>query len=292
MKRIALLAAAASTLVLAGCASAPSAADGTINIVASTNVYGDIAQTIGGDLVTVTSLIDGAGQDPHSFEASAQDQLAISKADIVIENGGGYDDFVDTLLEASGSTPEVIDVYANYTAITDATGPLNEHLWYSFAATTYFAQALAERLAEIDPTNAGIYSTNADDFAGQLDGLAATAAALGSGQSVAVTEPVPVYLLEAAGLVNVTPEAFTEAIEEGGDVPPLALQETLDLFAEGSVVLLAYNDQTASPETERVRAAAEDAGVPVLNFTETLPDGQDYVSWMTANLDEIAAALS
>jgi zinc/manganese transport system substrate-binding protein len=74
-------------------------------------------------------------------------------------------------------------------------------------------------------------------------------------------------------------------------VPPAALQETLALFSDGAVALLAYNDQTASPETERVRAAAEAAGIPVVDFTETLPDGQTYLSWMTANIDALAAVL-
>ncbi len=109
-KSITLL--AASAFVLAGCASpAPGAGpdeDTRLSIVASTNVYGDIASAIGGDLVSVTSIITSAAQDPHSYEASAQDQLALSKADLVIENGGGYDPFIDQLLEASASTAVVI----------------------------------------------------------------------------------------------------------------------------------------------------------------------------------------
>ncbi len=112
------------------------------------------------------------------------------------------------------------------------------------------------------------------------------------GTGVAITEPVPAYLLAELGLDNLTPEAFSEAIEEGADVPPLALDETLALFADGRVALLAYNAQTASPETERVREAAEAAGIPVVDFTETLPDGADYLSWMTDNVEAVAGALS
>ncbi|OYX54790.1 MAG: ABC transporter substrate-binding protein, partial [Micrococcales bacterium 32-70-13] len=106
------------------------------------------------------------------------------------------------------------------------------------------------------------------------------------------TEPVPAYLLAELGFDDETPEEFSEAIEEGADVPPLALQEVLDLIASGEVRLLAYNEQTASPETERVRAAAEAAGIPVVSFVETLPDGEDYVSWMRANIEAVAAALA
>ena len=285
MKPLALLAAAA--LMLTGCAATTPAADDTIRIVASTDVYGDFAQTIGGDTVTVTSLIAGAARDPHSFEASAQDQLAVNKADVVIENGGGYDPFVDTLLAASGSTATVISV-AELVNLSEGT---NEHFWYDFGAMDSFAKKLADTLAALDPANAAEYASNYETLSGRLDGLTQKVTGLADGQGVAVTEPVPLYLLEAAGLVNRTPADFTEAIEEGSDVPPAALQETLALFGDGAVVLLAYNDQTASPETERVRAAAEAAGIPVVDFTETLPDGQTYLSWMTANIDALAAVL-
>ncbi|HEX7835130.1 MAG TPA: ABC transporter substrate-binding protein, partial [Pseudolysinimonas sp.] len=58
------------------------------------------------------------------------------------------------------------------------------------------------------------------------------------------------------------------------------------------VRLLAYNEQTSGPETDRVRAAATAAGIPVVPVTETLPKGKDYVSWMNANLDAVGAALA
>jgi zinc/manganese transport system substrate-binding protein len=157
------------------------------------------------------------------------------------------------------------------------------------------AAVIAETLAELDAANAAAYEQNLAAFEAELEvlegELEALAGELGGG-IVASTEPVPAYLLAELGLDDETPADFLEAIEEGADVPPLALQQTLDLIASGDVRLLAYNDQTASPETERVRAAAEDAGIPVVSFTETLPDAQDYVSWMRANLEAVAGALT
>ena len=300
--------AAAAALALAGCAAeAPATDDATLSIVASTNVYGSIAEAVGGDLVTVTSIISSSAQDPHSYEASAQDRLAISRADIVIENGGGYDPFIDQLL--GDSTARVITA-VDEEGVEDDHEPaedegaeddhghiegLNEHVWYDLHAMEALAGDLAAVLGELDAANAATYTANADTFAGEIDALAERAHELESslgGLGVAVTEPVPLYLLEEVGLVNLTPEAFTEAIEEGADVPPTALQETLDVIDSGDVVLLAYNSQTASAETERVREAAEAAGIPVVDFTETLPDGEDYLSWMTANLDAIESALA
>jgi len=316
---------AAGTLVLAGCAapSEPAASDG-LSIVASTIVYGDIASQIAGDAATVTSIITSAAQDPHSYEASAQDQLAISKADVVIENGGGYDPFIDTLLDASGSTAVVINASETSGLVPEgaegekkdkaegeehaegeahAEGAendhahiegFNEHVWYDFHAMEALADAIAVELSALDPENAATFEANAAAFAADLEPLEAMAEELHDrleGSSVAVTEPVAIYLLAEAGLDNVTPEEFTEAIEEGADVPPAALNDTLTLVEARSVVLLAYNSQTASPEPARVRDAATAAGVPIVEFTETLPDGQNYISWMKSNLEAIKAAL-
>ena len=98
---------AASALALAGCATAAGssssagsadAAGDAVQVVASTNVYGQIVEEIGGDAVAVTSIVSSAAQDPHSYEPSAQDTLAISNAELIVENGGGYDSFIDALI--------------------------------------------------------------------------------------------------------------------------------------------------------------------------------------------------
>ena len=309
----------AAALVLAGCSGSGASSatdDGKINIVASTNVYGDIASKIGGKDVEVTSLISSAAQDPHSYEASTQDQLSIKNADLVIENGGGYDPFVDTLLDAAkNESVEVVNVvdlsglapdddHADEQHTDEAHAEddghdhiegFNEHVWYSFPTMAKLADELAKELGELDSANAATYTANAKAFTESLGTIETAQAAIKTahdGEGVAITEPVPLYLLEGAGLVNRTPEAFSEAIEEGTDVSPTVLKETLDLFGGGSVALLAYNEQTSGGETEQVKTAAENAGVPVLSFTETLPDGKDYLSWMTENVDAVADALN
>jgi zinc/manganese transport system substrate-binding protein len=330
-----LLALPATALVLSGCATGGGSGGGAeageagVSIVASTNVYGDIASTIGGDAVDVTSIIDSGAQDPHSYEASAQDQLAVSNAALVIENGGGYDPFIDTLVDAAGaedlvvlnaselsglipgeeSTAHADEEHADEEHADEAHAEgeehaegdehdhiegFNEHVWYSIDAMDALAHEIAHELGEIDPDNAETFEANYEAFAEDLDTVTAAADAIAAehaGDGVAITEPVPLYLLESAGFVNVTPEAFSEAIEEGTDVSPAVLAETLDLFDSGDVALLAYNAQTTGPETERVLEAAEGASVPVVDFTETLPDGDDYIGWMTANLEAVADAI-
>nr|WP_246306560.1 zinc ABC transporter substrate-binding protein [Herbiconiux flava] len=286
---------------MAGCSSGSSAdttadsSDG-ISIVASTNVYGSIAEAVAGDAATVTSIIDSPDKDPHEYQADGQNQLSLSKAQIVIENGGGYDDFVDTMLSAaenSGATVLNVTDISGYDT-EPAEGEFNEHLWYDFPTMQKLVDQLVTELSALDEGSASVFSANGEELKQQLATLESGEADIASahqGAGVAITEPVPLYLLDAAGLANRTPDEFSEAIEEDTDVPPLVLNETLALFDDKSIDVLVYNEQTGGPQTDAVLEAAEKNGIPAVPVTETLPDGVDYVEWMTANLKAVSDAL-
>ncbi len=323
---------AASVLVFTGCApGAPAADDGRIAVVTSTNVYGDIAKAVGGDAVDVVAIIDSAAQDPHSYEVSARDELRISRADLVIENGGGYDGFMDAAIEATATAAPVITAVefshdwpengGHETETHDAEDPaehsddpstgsgtehedhghvegFNEHVWYDPHTIAHVVEEIAHELSELAPESAADFAANAAALTADIEGIEADLEAIGAvhgGAKVFVTEPVPLYLIEAAGLENVTPDAFSEAVEEGQDVPPSTLLESLDLFdpstGSGGIDVVIVNAQTGGAETTQVIAEAEAGGIPVLEFTETLPEGQTYVSWMTDNAARLSAAL-
>ncbi len=285
-----------SATVSPGATGAASADAAPIAVVASTNVWGNLAATIGGDKVAVTSIIDDPSKDPHEYEASAQNQLALSKAQVVIENGGGYDDFVDTMLaSANNSSATVLNAVTISGKTAPSGGELNEHVWYDFPTVEKVIDQIQTAYASIDSADADTFATNAKNLKGSIDALVSKESDLKAkyaGQPVSITEPVPLYLLDAISLVNKTPEKFSEAIEEDSDVAPAVQQATLKLYNSHAVKLLAYNEQTTGPETEAVLKAAKDNGIPVVPVTETLPDGKDYVSWMTDNLDAIGAALA
>ncbi len=289
---------AVAGLALAGCsggaAASSTSAAGGISVVAVTDVWGDVAAQIGGDHVDVTTFIHGTGRDPHSYEATAQDQLAIKNAGLVVENGGGYDDFMDTLVSASGTTAPVVDA-VEVSGLPGAGGTdFNEHVFYDFPTVERVASAIAEQLSQIDPSDKATFDANLSTFDAKvsaLEGREADISELANGAKVVITEPVPLYLLTACGFDNVTPQAFSAAVEEGTDVSPTLLNQVLGIVKGGEVRLFAYNSQTSGPETQVVLAAAQAAGVPSAGFTETLPDGQDYVSWMSANLDAVQGAL-
>ena len=290
-----------ATCAITGCGSAADPATSSshadlIRIVASTDVYGDIAEQIGGTHVSVTSIIDSPTQDPHSYTASAQDQLALSKADIVIENGGGYDDFIDSMLATAKKSSATV---LNAVDISGKTAPhggdLNEHVWYDLPSMGKLAGRLSAALTATDPGHAADYRATAASFdakLGQLEKAESRVRAQHAGEAVAITEPVPLYLLQACGLVNKTPPEFSEAVEDGDGASARVVQQTTDLFSHKAVRLLAYNEQTVDPLTERVLAAAKANDVDVVAVTETLPDGTDYVSWMTSNIAAVQRALS
>ncbi|QKW37190.1 zinc ABC transporter substrate-binding protein [Actinomadura sp. NAK00032] len=291
---------AVSALLAAGCGSSSDAGaaeekGGTVSVVASTNVYGDIARQIGGGKVKVTSFITDPAQDPHSFEAGTRTRLALSEAGVVIENGGGYDDFMDTLLKGAGSKATVLNAVEVSGRTAPAGEELNEHVWYDLPSVGRLADRISAALAEADPDDAKTYTANAGAFKAKLKTLEGKAAALKAahaGDGVAITEPVPVYLLEAAGLENRTPEEFSEAVEEEGDVPPRAMRDILALLTGKKVKALVYNSQTSGPQTEQVEKTAKESGVPVVPVTETLPEGTDYITWMDGNIAALGKALS
>lgn len=156
------------------------------------------------------------------------------------------------------------------------------------------ADRIAEALAGAAPADADVFRSNAKTFKDKLTLLQAEEEQIKAdhaGTAVAVTEPVPLYLIEASGLHNRTPADFSEAVEEGDEVSPRVLQQTLDLFTGKQVQALVYNEQTSGPQTQKVQQAAEDNGIPVVPVTETLPPGEDYISWMTANVDALKRAM-
>jgi len=284
-------AALVAVLMVAACGS-PSPPPAGPSVVASTDVYGAVASAVGGDTAAVTSLIRSADADPHEYEPTPADTLAVSRATVFVANGGGYDDFATKLYDAASNKPVNVVVTALSGFETDAPD-FNEHVWYDLPTVKKLADYLATSLGAADQPNANRYLDNAKKFDAQVDGLMTKVAAIKAkhaGVEVAITEPVPGYLLDAAGLVVVTPPEFSEAVEEGTDPPAAVVTANNATFAEAKV--LVENAQTTGPITAQAEQAAAANRVPVVKVTETLPEGvTDYVVWMNGQVDALAAAL-
>ncbi|MFC7787804.1 metal ABC transporter solute-binding protein, Zn/Mn family [Microbacterium sp. MAHUQ-60] len=316
----ALALAAASVIVLSGCSTTATArgdGGGTVQVVASTNVYGALAAEIGGDRVAVTSLIDSVAKDPHSYEATARDRLVVQNADLLIENGGGYDAFMEELRDGSdaavitavefshdypGATAEEHEhvdehEHAEEHEHADDHGHahiegFNEHVWFDAHTVSHVAEQIAADLAELDPAGKADFAANAkklnddlEDIESELHGLHEKL----EGTPVFITEPLPGLLAAAAGLDDVTPDGFASAVEEGNDVAPATLLEALSLIDDGKVRAVLANAQTGGSETSRVEDAATQVGIPVLTFSELLDADQSYAEWMRAAISDLAA---
>ncbi|MGW0026019.1 metal ABC transporter solute-binding protein, Zn/Mn family [Rhodococcus sp. NPDC003383] len=345
--------ACATALSLTACGSTGDTDSNEIKVVASTNVWGSVAQAVAGDRIEVRSLITEPSADPHSYEASPTDAAAISDASLVVYNGGGYDQFVDDVLEATNTGAATVDAFALFESgensdlhdghahgaettggNTAATGDdeahdeghedegheaeghredshateshsedgheghdhggVNEHVWYDLATADAVAHSVADRLAELDPEGADVYRANAEAFHTRLhevsDGIAAVAAEHPQAP-IAQTEPIAHYLVLAATLNDLTPADFTNAVENGTDPSPASIAATRQLLLDKQVRALIYNPQTEDKVSLEMRKAAEQAGIPVVEVFETLPEGVDYVQWQTGTVEKLAAAL-
>lgn len=316
--RSAVAVSALSALALTGCSANSgdaqegdaAASDGdTITVVTSTNVYSDLVEQVAGDHVDVTPVIDSAAQDPHSYEASPQDRLTIEKADVVILNGGGYDAFMEDMTTDSQTVVNAVDVSdlegkeqvaEEHDHAHDEEGPeghshapggFNEHVWYDLDTMQTLTERIAEQLGEINTNDSQEFTDNAASLNDQLSGMKSELESLKASGGYVATEPMPGYLLQDAGLHDDTPAEFMTAIDSESDVAPAVMKETTDLVTSGHIDLLAFNQQTSTGQTEKLREDAEKSGVSVVEFSETLPDGKKYQEWMQDNIDRVSQAV-
>jgi zinc/manganese transport system substrate-binding protein len=306
--------AAATAVVLTACGAqdTPAADDGTIKVVTSTNVWGSVVAAVGGDAVTVSSIIDDPSGDPHSYGSRPSDLVAVRDAKLVVFNGGGYDDFFATLLGPETEDARKIEAFgvSGKAAGHDepepsgepATGEagheeghdhaVNEHVWYDFDTVRKVADQAATDLGELAPDKKAAFEANAEDFTTKLTELEQRVAGKGAGKKVVATEPVAHYLLDTAGVEDVTPESFADAVENETDIPAAALADVTRLIEQKQVVALVENAQTENAGTQQVAGQAKTAGVPVVQVTETLPEGvTGYLDWMTKQVDSLVGAL-
>jgi zinc/manganese transport system substrate-binding protein len=275
-----------------GCGSG-SASSGRIAVVASTNVYGDIARQIGAGRVDVTSVLTDPNADPHLFEAGNGTALVVARARVLVQNGLGYDAWMTKLADASPSKSRVTVTVGDALGVRGSDA--NPHVWYDVAKLPRIAEAIEQALARVDAAHAARYRANERRFLANARALVDEVAAIRhrfAGAPIAYTEPVPGYLTADAGLTNLAPGGFTHAIESGTEPSPAAVADVEHLVRARRVRVLLYNAQAVSPITKRVVSLARAARVPVVPVTETLPAGTTYQRWLLSEARALAAALA
>lgn len=259
-------------------------------MVAAENTWGSIVAGLGGDRVRVTSIVADPNVDPHDYEATVDNAKAVSRAQLVVLNGGGYDAWMEQLLSSAGGNRRVVDA----AKLQAAAAARNVHLFANPAAVEVTSKAITAALVAIDPAHASAYRQRYaaqhrawTRWVGQLRAIAASS----SGTKVAATESIALPVLATAGLEVVTPPGFMHAVAQGVDPPARDLEQARRSLEQGSAKLLASNQQATTPTTEQLLTAARASGVPVVNVFELLPRGSSYYEAMSAEARAIAAAL-
>jgi zinc/manganese transport system substrate-binding protein len=274
-------------------ASAAPARRPLVKAVGAENQYADVIAQIGGPYVSVQAIERNPDVDPHTFEASAQVAQLVGAASLVVQNGLGYDTYMNRIESASPNPRRKVIVVQDLLGLP-ATTP-NPHLWYLPAAMPKVASAVAADLSAILPAARAFFRTSLRRFDASLGpwrrDLRALRAADG-GDRVAVTEPVGDYLLQAAGLRIATPFSLQADIMNGVDPAPEAVDLEDQLLSRHQVKVLVYNQQVVDPLTQSFLDLANKSRVPVVGVYETMPNGFHYQSWMVAETLALQRALS
>lgn len=304
----ALVSVTALTTALAACSgdSGPQDTDHPV-VVASTDVWASVASAVAGDNADVTALFDMPGGDPHEFEPTNADAARVLDANVIVMNGGHYDAYMERIAaDADGHKVTALDDDEHDHGdhdhgdgdddAHDHDHEATEHAFYTLPVVADTADEIAESLAEVAPSHADEYHANAKAFRAEIDGLRDRMSKLGTAHPntrIAATEPLATTLLGEAGITDIAPAGFTSAVEEGQSPSAADRAAFDDLLRNHKASALIYNVQSVDPATESVLSTATSANVPVVEFTESLPEGADsYVAWQSAQIASLEKALN
>ena len=289
---------AVAALIATGCASSGTTATASsatvINAIGAENEYANVLGQIGGRYVHVSSILNNPATDPHTYESSPSVAQEVTAAQLIVQNGVGYDTFMNKIEAASPSAQRKLIVVQHVLGLPDSTP--NPHLWYDPKTMPAVAKAMAASLSALQPAHKAYFQANLTAFdaslAPWLNAIAQFKAKY-PGTQAATTEPVADYLLQAMGITNLTPFAFQADIMNGVDPSPQDISLENGFFTHHKVKVFAYNQQVTSALTSSIRQTAQQAGVPVVGVYETMPTpGYRYQSWMVAEVQAIQKAVA
>jgi zinc/manganese transport system substrate-binding protein len=288
--------AAVTATVAAACSGAATAAsnDGKIVAVGAESEYADVIAQVGGEYVQASAIMSNPNTDPHSFEASIAVAREVGNAQLIVQNGIGYDDFMNSIESASPNSRRTVINVQQLLKLPDSTP--NPHLWYDPATMPKVADAIAADLSAIQPSHAAYFKANAAAFTASLKPLTAAIASFKSAYpatAVATTEPVADYLLTALGADNLTPWTFQADIMNGVDPSPQNVAVQRALFTGHKVRVFLYNQQVTDALTQSFITLAEQNHIPVVGVYETMPvPGYDYQTWMRTEVQDLRKAVA
>jgi zinc/manganese transport system substrate-binding protein len=272
--------------------TAPPCPAEAIQVVVSVDQWGDIVEQLSGDCAVVTTIINSSAADPHDYEPSPADIASFTDAEIVVVNGCDYDHWADETAEGLDPAPTIV----NACEVVGKTDGDNPHIWYGPEYVFEVAAAVTQQLQAALPSTGTYFADRAAAWDSSMQGYRDEVAAIRSqfpGRSYAATESVFEYMGEALTLENTTPEGFARAAANETDPSPGDVQAFDQLLTSGGASVLVYNVQTEGAIPEQVRGTAEGAGVPVVDVTESIPEGVgSFAEWQVGQLRALSAALA
>ena len=267
------------------------AADGKIAVVAAENFYGDIARQIGGDRVTVVSIMNNPDQDPHLFETTPGIVRQIAGAQIAIVNGANYDPWMEKLLSAAPQPNRKVIIAAD---LMHRQAGDNPHLWYDPATMPAVAKVITAALGAADAAHVSDYAARLSATLASLDRIARRVAQMKAkhgGTAVTATEPVFGPMAEALGL-TMRNQSFQLSMMNDTEPSARDVAAFENDLKEHKVKVLLYNSQVSEKLTLRLLDIAKQAKVPVVGVTETQPANVSFQDWILGELDALDKALS
>jgi zinc/manganese transport system substrate-binding protein len=286
--------AALGTACSARAGSTPVGSGAAITAVGAENEYANVISQIGGKYVHVTAILKNPNTDPHTFEASPGVAQEVSSAQLIVQNGVGYDSWISKMEASSPNAKRKVIVAQHVLGLPDSTP--NPHLWYDPRTMPAVARVMAADLSALLPAHKAYFQAKLAAFDRSLTPWRQAIAAFKAkypGTLAATTEPVADYLLTAMGIKNLTPFTFQADIMNGVDPSPQDISLENGFFTQHKVKVFCYNQQVTSALTGSIRQTALKAGIPVVGVYETMPTpGYTFQSWMLAEVQAIQKAVA
>jgi len=286
------------TLVLSVMLGSAAYADDKVPVVASFSILGDIVQEIGGERVTVSTLV-GANADAHVFQPAPQDAKRVAEAKLVVTNGLGFEGWIDRLIKASGRKPMVVVASKGISAIKskDDHGHdgLDPHAWQDVGNAKRYATTIAAALAKIDPEGANDYAQREAAYQSKLDALdaeikASIAAIPVERRKLITSHDAFGYFAKAYGMTMIAPQGVsTETEASAKDVAKIIRQ------IKAEKIPAMFLENVTDPRLIEQISRETDIKIGGKLYSDALsaPDGLagSYIAMMENNIREMKKAL-
>jgi zinc/manganese transport system substrate-binding protein len=271
-----------------------------IRVVATYSILGDWVQTIGGDEIELTVLV-GAEGDAHTYEPTPRDSVALAEADILFENGMGFEVWLERLFQASNSAARRVVVSESIKprelVVSESRTEIDPHVWHLPENAKLMVEAIALALEKADPAHAAKYRDRQRSYVGQLNELDAwitqqAASIPAQRRKLVTTHDTFGYLADRYDFEVLS--VLGSVSSESSDPSAGQVAEIIERIRTLKIPAI-FAENILNPKL--TLKIAEEAGVKIVPtlYTDALgpagSPGQDYLGLMRFNVKTIVEAL-